>query len=383
MFASLVSARCVLDEIALGFDAAALSPQTAARIVDELGAIRRVVDGMTAKTAKRVAETSTDANDAATSIARTLGVTAGEVRAAIKNATKLETLPATDTAVRQGKLSAREAQMIAGAAIINPSAERELLEKAEGGLAQLNDACIAARAAVEDPAARAKRQHRQRHWRMWTDTEGQLVGRYQYPAEIGGPLKAAIEKQVQRIFRAHKGTTHESNDAYAADAIAEFILGTNAQHPARGADATVHILIDHGTLVRGGTAEGEVCEIPGVGPVDVNWVTQLLGTAFVTAVITRGKDILTVAHLGRHIPAEIMTALIVSGRECDIEGCDHRGYLERDHVHDHAKGGPTSFANLGWLCYRHHRLKSGGWQLGPPHPHTRKRKLRQPPVRAA
>ena len=42
--------------------------------------------------------------------------------------------------------------------------------------------------------------------------------------------------------------------------------------PARGVDATVHVLVDHGALMRGGTAAGEVCEIPGVGPVDVAWV---------------------------------------------------------------------------------------------------------------
>jgi 5-methylcytosine-specific restriction endonuclease McrA len=78
-----------------------------------------------------------------------------------------------------------------------------------------------------------------------------------------------------------------------------------------------------------------------------------------------------------------MTALIVSGRECDVEGCNHRGYLERDHLHDHAKGGPTSFANLGWLCYWHHRLKSSGWQLGPADPVTRKRTLRPPIAIAA
>ena len=98
--------------------------------------------------------------------------------------------------------------------------------------------------------------------------------------------------------------------------------------------------------MRGGTADGEACEIPGVGPVDVNWARELLGTAFLTAVIKRGKDLLTVAHLGRHIPAEIRTALLVAGRECDIDGCYQRGYLERDHTHDHAKGGPTTYANL-------------------------------------
>jgi hypothetical protein len=182
------------------------------------------------------------------------------------------------------------------------------------------------------------------------------------------------------------GTDHEPLEAYAADAVADLVLRKEPdtaeglkEGVKKPVDATVHVFIDHGALMRGGTVDGEVCEIPGVGPVDVEWVKQLLGSAFVTAVIRKGKDILTVAHLGRHIPAEVMTALIVSGRECDVEGCHNRGYLERDHVQDHAKGGPTSFANLGWLCYRHHRLKSSGWLLGPAHPKTRKRTLRAPP----
>jgi HNH endonuclease len=139
-------------------------------------------------------------------------------------------------------------------------------------------------------------------------------------------------------------------------------------------------VIDHGALMRGGTVGDEVCEIPGVGPVNVNWVRELLGTAFLTAIIKKGKDILTVAHLGRHVPAEIQTALLVSGRECQIEGCYHRGYLERDHTHDHAKGGPTALWNLKWLCSQDHTRKSKGWILGPPNPITGKCTLRPPPT---
>ena len=118
---------------------------------------------------------------------------------------------------------------------------------------------------------------------------------------------------------------------------------------------------------------------PASAPVDVAWVRELLGSAFLTAVIKRGKDILTVAHLGRHVPAEIQTALLVSGRECRREGCYRRGYLERDHTHDHAKGGPTSYTNLKWLCAHDHRLKSNGWILEPPDPTTGKCVLRPPP----
>jgi hypothetical protein len=378
MFDALVTARRALDEISSAFDADTFTPQAAVRVVDELAWIRNLVDAMIAKTAKRVAETSE--TDGAARVARSLGVGRGEVRSVIEIAKKLERLPATDAAVREGLLSAGQAQLIAAAATKNPAAERDLLAVVDQGLVPLRDACVKARAAVEDPADRAKRHHRQRQFRMWTDADGMVAGRFRLAPEVGGPIKAVFEKAGQRIFRERKaGTDHESLEAYAADAFAAFVLG----EPSRGADATVHIVVDHGALVRGGAADGEVCEIPGVGPVDVSWVRDLIGSAFLTVVIKRGKDILTVAHLGRHIPAEVQTALLVSGRECDVEGCNHRGYLERDHTDDYAKGGLTSFLNLGWLCYLHHRLKSSGWILGARDPVTRKRTLRAPPARAA
>jgi hypothetical protein len=343
-----------------------------------------LVDGLLAKAAKRVDETNAHggvgARNAAALVARTLGVGAGEVRSAIQTASRLERLPVTDAAVRAGKLSARAAQMIAETAVVNPAAEASLVESAEGGLVPLRDACIAARADVEDPTARAVRQRSLREWHSWTDRDGMLAGRYRFTPESGARVKAVIEAEAKRLFRTARSGAHDPFAAYAADAIEGLVLG---KYAASGVNVSVHVVIDHGALMRGGTAAGEVCEIPGVGPVDVAWVKDLLGSAFLTAVVKKGKDILTVAHLGRHIPAEVMTALVVSGRECDVEDCHNRGYLERDHVHEHSRGGPTSFANLCWLCYAHHRLKSSGWQLGALDPTTRKRKLRPPPARAA
>ena len=74
---------------------------------------------------------------------------------------------------------------------------------------------------------------------------------------------------------------------------------------------TVHLVVDHAALLRGNTEPGERCEIPGVGPVSVRWAQQLLGDAFLTLVIRKGRDITTVAHLGRRYPAELLTAMIV------------------------------------------------------------------------
>jgi hypothetical protein len=176
---------------------------------------------------------------------------------------------------------------------------------------------------------------------------------------------AAVEErgQVQPRFTVHAPIGGVVSELGTADAKA---------------DLRVHIIVDHDALKRGDVFEGETCEIQGVGPVSVEWVRSILGEAFLTAIIKKGTDITTVAHFGRNVPELVQTAKIAGGHECEAEDCEIHGYLERDHVHDFALGGVTSLANLIWLCYFHHRLKSRGWILGPPDPITGKRKLFPP-----
>jgi hypothetical protein len=258
-------------------------------------------------------------------------------------------------------LSARATQLIAEAASHNPSATGELIAVARDGLDPLKTACVAARAAMEEPDARAKRQHRSRSFRMWTGADGMVVGRFALTPEVGGQIKSIVEKGVQQIFRARRtGEAHEPHEAYAADVLANAFL-----HPENlpAAKVSTHLLMDHSILALGDQLPGAKCEIPGVGPVNAQWARDLLGESFLTFVITKGKDITTVAHFGRHIPAELRTALVVSGRECDVEACHNRGYLELDHSHPVGKGGLTSWENLRWLCYLHHKRKTQGYEL--------------------
>jgi hypothetical protein len=382
MFGSIARVRTQLEEVARGFDPGAVSGDEALRLVAELGVVRRLTDGLLAKAGKRVFDTSAHAaggdRDAAQCYARTVGVDAGEARRAIDNAAKLEALPATDAAVRAGKLSARQAQMIADAAVLNPGAERALIAAAAEGAVPLKDACVAARAQIEDPDARSARQYAARTLQTWTADDGMVEGRFKLTPEVGGRLKAAVDAETQRIFRSRRVQgPHESPDRYAADGLANLVLGDDAT--VKGTSVTVHVVIDHAALVRGVALEGESCVIPGVGPVSVAWALQLLGDAFLTAVVKKGRDITTVAHFGRHVPAELRTAMIVGGRECDVDGCHCRGYLERDHCKvDFAKGGPAAWWNLAWLCAVHHRRKTKGWTLGRRDPQSGKRKLRPP-----
>jgi len=122
-------------------------------------------------------------------------------------------------------------------------------------------------------------------------------------------------------------------------------------------DLLIHI--DWSAARRGYTLPGERCEIAGVGPVPVEVALDFDADPFIKAVIRDGTDIRTVVHYGRHIPAELMTALEARGRVCCVSGCSNDGYIEVDHaLIDHAKGGPLALWNTQWLCKHHHRLKT-------------------------
>ena len=376
------TARSALADAARELDAGALSGPEAVAVLSELGVLRRLVDGMIGLAAKRVEDTAahTRGTDrtAAELCARVVGVSAGEAQRSIETAGALGSLPETDAAVRAGALSATQAGLIASAAAEDPALEHELLTVAARGSVPLKDAVIAVKARREDERERRERQQRARFHRMWTTAEGMVAGAYQLPPEEGAALKAAIEGETQRIFRDRRSSgDREPQERYAADALVQLTTGTTRKQGK--VDHTVHVLVDHDALVRGEAREGETCAIPGVGPVSVEWVRERIGRAFVTAIIKKGRDIRTVAHFGRHIPAEPKTALLVGGRECCIEGCTARAYLELDHSEiDFAAGGPTASWNLDWECWTHHHLKTQGWTLGPRDPITGKRTLTPP-----
>jgi hypothetical protein len=390
MFDTLTSTRTALENLAHEFESRTLTGEQAVCAVTELGAIRRLIDGLLGKAAQRVEETSAHKHnggsdrDAAPLVGRAVGADASEARRLISTAQKLEKLPEVDAAVRAGRLSARQAELVADAATANPAAERELLAAAGEGMVPLKEACVTARAHAADAAARAARHHTARRLRIWTAADGMVEGHFRLAPEVGGRFKAVIDAGTQRIFRDRRTTgPHEPHEAYAADVLADLVpadaLAGEVSGKGKKTVTNVHVVIDHAALVRGNASAGETCSIPGVGPGNVAWVRETLGDAFVSAVIKKGRDITTVAHLGRHIPAHLRTAMIVGGRECVVAGCHARGYLEIDHCEiDYANGGPAAWWNLDYGCSVHHRRKTQGWMLGPRDTKTGKRTLSAP-----
>ncbi len=120
----------------------------------------------------------------------------------------------------------------------------------------------------------------------------------------------------------------------------------------------VHVRVDHQALVRGRAEAGEVCEIPGVGPIPVEVARRLAVDSILSVLVMDGVDVTAVAHAGRSIPASVRRALEERDPVCVVPGCGLGEGLEIDHIEPFAQGGKTTLANLVRLCHWHHYLKT-------------------------
>ena len=133
-----------------------------------------------------------------------------------------------------------------------------------------------------------------------------------------------------------------------ADALLEMARHdrTAGDAPLRPAPrAQIHVRLDYEAMMRGYTLPGEICEVPGVGPISVAEANGMLGDAIVTAVVMDKTDIRNVIRMGRVIPAKLETALIERDQCCVVPGCPERHGLEKDHVVGVHEGGPTTLYN--------------------------------------
>jgi hypothetical protein len=180
--------------------------------------------------------------------------------------------------------------------------------------------------------------------------------------EAGIALVNRVDAEAGRVRRAARAEGRdEPYGAHAADALAALVAGGGRSGASR---TDLVVVADLGAYRRGHVHDGEACHLVGGGPIPVSLAHELGADAFVKAVLHDGVAIHTVAHFGRHLPAELRTALEVGappgfdGVSCVEEGCDRRYGLEWDHVDPVANGGATSYANLKARCWDHHRDKT-------------------------
>ncbi|MGH9002841.1 MAG: DUF222 domain-containing protein [Acidimicrobiia bacterium] len=364
-----------------GFEPGRLSGIDASRLVELFAEGEAMCAAGKALAARRVEETNAWRREGHRSAAHWMAVHTGEsvgqAVTALETAHQLEQLPTTQKAFISGELSESQTRAIAAAAVTAPAAEADLLQAAATqtvtGLRQQCRRVRAAATAAEDERARYERIRHGRYLRHWTDPDGafRLDGRL--TPDDGARLLAALDVRRQRIFRQERAAgRRESLGAYLADALVD--LATGAGGPA----ATIQVRVDHTAWVRGSTETGEVCEIPGVGPVPVEVARRLAEDSILKAVITDGTDIAAVTHLGRNVTARQRTALEARDPTCVVPGCDTRFGLEIDHTVPWNDVHRTELSNLAHLCHFHHVQKThhgatlnggpGHWTWTPPPP---------------
>ncbi|HEY4376872.1 MAG TPA: DUF222 domain-containing protein [Acidimicrobiales bacterium] len=390
MFGPVVEARQALEAFVGAFDPALVSMSECTDLVEVFGAIERLAGAGRLLAAGRMAEGSSwrveGDRTAAHWMARKTGSSIGEARAALDTAKRLETLPATEAALRAGKLSGVQVRDVADAASIAPDAEEGLLRTAEReGVGALRVKARAIKVAGSDDAERHRRIYRNRGIEFSTDDEGAFCGRFRTTADMGAELLAAVAPFQQAAFEAaRRAGRRDTPEAHALDgllAMAQAASGAGAgsrqaaddgEHStpvgprSLGSMCKVIIGIDYEALVRGHALEGERCELVGVGPIPVSAAKAAMDDAFLAAVITKGVDIKAVAHLGRRATAHQRTALEYRDPTCSVLGCNTSLALEIDHDTGWAITHDTHIDDLNRPCSWHHYLKTVfGYTLEP------------------
>ncbi len=368
MFSTVVAADKLLRKALDELEPRCFDGDGAARLLKLFAEAERLAAAGKAMMARRVEETNRWRRDGARSaadwLAATTGSSVGAAVGTLETARRLEKLPATAEAQRQGRLSEVQAKELAAAATAKPDAEADLLRAAQREpVAALRQRCARVKAAAhDDEAARHRRIHQERRLRHWNDPDGAFRMDLRTTPEAGAVILANLKPFCDEIFaEARAAGCREPSEAYAADALLRMAKSAGRAGDGTGNSgprATVHVRVDHAALVRGHVEGHEVCEVPGVGPIPVATARAWAGDAVLKALVTKGVDVVAVAHAGRSVTAAQRAALEERDPTCVVPGCCVSKGLEIDHVDGWAVTRTTTLDRLARLCSWHHDQKT-------------------------
>ena len=177
-------------------------------------------------------------------------------------------------------------------------------------------------------------------------------------AEIEALLHAGARKDIA------DGDTRTAAQR-EADLLVDWCLSTGSRGEggdARSSSANIAVTIDADVLA--GAVAGFAESTDGAWAVPAWWMTDVIATGstfwhrIVTDPVT--KDVLSHEYLGRFAPDILDVALQFLHGVCQAPGCMvPAGRCDQDHRIPHPEG-PTTAANMGPLCRRHHIFKGHG-----------------------
>ena len=296
-------------------------------------------------------------------VARATGTSAGKARSVVETGKVMALSDELSFALQQGRVSMDQAAEIATAERSAPGAAKELVKVAKTeAFHVLREKARAAKLDAEQHHGLAARQRAARSARSYPDQLGMVHIHLSMEPYVGTPIVARAEAQAQRLARAARSRGEaEPFERYLADAYAKLLSGSGAGRAKR---PELVVLVSHEVAKRGWTSvrKGEVCKIPGVGPVAPQVAKELAEDAFLSGVFYDGKDLRHLKRWSRSRPVEVALALEL-GKPPDFEGvacvdCGKRFRTEFDHIEPHAARGPNSTDNIDPRCWGCHKVKT-------------------------
>jgi len=369
----LADAVAAVRGFVAALDPALIDARTAKAQLELLADATRLCQGATTLLAGRLAETRVWADDgartAAEYVANATGTPIGQAIGMLETAERIAHLPATEAALRDGRLSPAQARAVSRAAIADRSAEDALLRTASrSSLRGLQEQArsVEAAACPERTEARYRQAVECRDVSAWIDHQGSGRLAWRGAPDTLAEIKSAMAPFIKHQLRSsRKDGRDETYGQCAADAFVAMIRvaaggSTDVRPPAKGR-ILMRARVDYAALVRGSTGPGEICEIEGVGPVPVSVMERLAAEhPLVDAVLTQGRAVTRIAHLGRSGDTFLKAAVEWRDSHCVIAGCDRSDYLETHHIDLVSKGGISSMEKLVRLCGHHHDLHHRG-----------------------
>lgn len=415
MAAAVASVGAALDRL----DTAALDGPAAVELFEVFDRAARLAAAGRALCAARIEETDAwrgqGHRDAAGFLAARMGAFRADAKDALAVGARARGAAEFGAAVRSGRLSEAQAAEIAETLGARPESEAELLGAAQTAtMRELRAACaeVASRGAGADERhARAQEQRfcqsgvgRDGQWRLnagLTTLDGALVDKALdlFQNEAFDEARAAGAREPFTAYRAdalvRMATAALAGGVSAPDDVLDDLFGDDTpgereqsgeavSSPSgprrrrrrrrgrpRARSSTIRhaivVTVPHTTFLTGRPADdGEVCRVPGVGPVPVAAVRELLrDDPIVKCVVTNGRDITATATMTRTIKDDLRLAVLhAHDWSCAVPGCDATRFLELDHEHQFARHGPTSYDNLRPLCGPHHDQRTNeGYEL--------------------
>jgi hypothetical protein len=353
-----------------GLDPALLHPTDATRLLEQFVVAEKLAAAGRVLVAQRAAESSAWRKAREKSpeawLARQQGSTQRQAKDTLTTSERVQGLDGTRAALVSGELSAQQTSLVAAGAAANPNAEAKLLQsaKVDGFMGLATESKRVQAAAERNPKASRIRAHKERCLTHGTEPGGVTWLYAKGPTERMVDLFEAIDDERELCFaRARKAGERDTFEAFGFDALMALARSrTDDTEPGlhRARRRKMSIRVDFPAIADGALHDGEICEIPGIGPYPIDAALERLrgSNDLLHLVITRGKDVHGIVTNTRHVAEAIHSAIDWQHPTCVEDGCDIAWPLELDHTtsptgyYDTQR---TCFDELEPRCKPHHR----------------------------